>query len=668
MKNIIIGYTANAHHFIRNIYQAIKLTSQAEDDTELKIIAQDIETPGSAAMEALEASNRFDNILIIIEDDLLPHHFDHIITLTTYLKKPYQVIIENLNSNHQPLRKDCIRKLCNNATAVFVTQNHINDILAHHYQVDSDKIAKINYGHWPTPENGRIGSTDNNIAIFVDSDTIENLEIIIRSLPKLRKNRINTSASIFLSGVDQQSHWIHRNRILINRLNLSGIVEWHNIDDYSISHLARNYSMTIFAWSNNNGGNNTFRFETMTAGGALATLSDSFANSELNSDCALIIEPGSIDKINDLIAQWNADLVALGKIKETAKISGETKTWSAVAARINKEIAKAANKMKEADYPQFDILIMPELSVGDKQTIENRLSFTNDNIAGHALLLLNKIVRDSSHPGSFEFRKALRLIKENISNPGIDQEMLFSTVNSLLTISALNDKDKHDLVGSIIEEMAPIVQKDYHLIEFHYHLIKYRHKAFPHLLAKINERADYLADITEESLHSGEKNYLDLIKSVLTIMEGAEITGNRKHWDRAIDLLEEFDKAFFTSTGYKPSTTASPSMMMQIAYLATKCHQKLFSRNWETEYMDKMVMIWNWMYGFNEKNKIYYNSITRSCCFNSETEPDSVSNVNDTLMYWLVQKSLQSAMIESYYKTSSITRVQNIRQTSRISY
>ncbi len=651
MKNLIIGFTSKQNNFLHNITQGIEQNMRTDDTLHSMIIDANSTQPIQTALDAQEFSAYYDNIILVIENDMQDTQLTQLSVLTTYLSKPFSVIFEHLKKSSNPIQKETIANLCKKATVVFSLQNNITDLLTHHYQTESEKIVSLNYGFWPTPEADNSKTALDRMAIICDESTLESLENIIKCLPKLKKGSNKIVADIFLpEELTNDSHWIIRNRILINRLNLNDSVSWNRLTEDSMSSLTSNYGLFFFCWNSTHGGNRTMRYEAMASGGITIGINDLFAEEKFNDGRSIILNRENTFNLAENLSTWLQDSMFMRGIRETAQMAEAANTWVDAGRKIKRNIEVAASSCAQYTYPAYDILTTPLFSNIHRERVSTILAASQNNLTGHELMLLNNAARVNDGVSIPEIAGLLHNLKINIDSLNVFHGSHFLTAHLLLQLSKLNIGGITSLASAVFEQMAPAVKEDYHLIEIHYHLIKFIEKNTPILDFKIKERAAFLMNQIEseqnENIGNTDENTL---KTLVTLLEVAEITRNRTIAEKAASILASLDNNNFSHSAYRPSNAISTDRIMWFSYLLSYCHNQLFASERKEYNITRIDQIWGWIFGFNDKNRIFFNSEFGRCSTNSDaSECFSFSSVNDTLLFWLIQHNVQKSYISTY--------------------
>ncbi len=659
MKTLLIGFSTTSQNYQNNLHQALKTIFNDDATIDYMPYCNELLTPLKIANKTIDTCQNYDNIIIVIEDDVLPHHFNQLTIISAYLKKPYYVIFENLENHQNQDKKNIINNLCNRAQKVFVLQQKVDDVLTHHYQVDTDKIVPLKYGYWPSSVTTH-PDAKNSIAVVVNHATLANLESVIKAIPRLRKINSNLKTHLYITDDSSLgSHLTVRNRILINKLSLRNHIEWHLASNNSLTHLAHRHSMVIFSWSDTNAGNRTLRYEIMASGGVVVSYKDNFAEEQLTDDRAFIINNGSTINLPDTLEHLYSSQLTLNRIKDTARFAGENNTWEKSAAKIVQIIRKNHTTATATQYPQYDILQLQEYTADIDKNISKRIKGRKDNFSAEALMLLNRTLREEFKASSDEMVRHISLIEQKVDRKTAEHKPLFLVAHSLFQISENESHRLNKTISKLFEEMAPYVQNDYHLIELHYHMLRYRQVKTPHQLQRIIERATYMAELAEVNIKDEElKANHNIIKSVLTIIEASFISGDSKLLNRATHLLSLIDKDLFTNSGFKVGTSIPTSELIEFVYFMVICHRHLFIATNNSKHIEKLDYIWNWLYGFNDKNRVYYNSDTGNCNAYGDQQYSATEEVLiDTLLFWLMENNMERAMLHSYHTSINASEI-----------
>lgn len=655
MKNLLIGFPDKPSFYLRNLYRALKLLNTPQEKSKIRFYPPGKHSIHFYMAEAEEINRKYNAVTIFVGDRLPEDRIKVLLVLTTYLNKPFCIIFEELAPPHSPSEKEMLYAICHKARYIFTVQNSTRDTLSHHYQIDAERITPLHYGYWPATESLSNQDVQHRMALYADQKTICNLELLIRAIPKLKKidPLLKVDITTNMKALEP-NHWVTRNKFLINRLNLTKEVTWHAIKNQNISDWAVNHALSVFAWEGGYGGDQCLRFEVMAAGGAVVCLNDTFAQDQLTDQRAFLIGQDDTDALPELLATWYADSKGQKVLKDTAGMAGETQTWLSVAQKIKEKLFILQQMGSQFAPPQFDLSLSPQSKDRYNKLLNNNILTSEIDFTSLALWLLKNL---KNFP--LKSINALELFCDRLKETSISQDQivpdsLFEISHALAQLAKLNIPEMNNLSIKLLESMAPMVQKDYLLIELLYQVTLHRHQPTPNLATKIRERSQFIAltlDPTTEKQTINNK--LNMVKTIATLFEAAELTRDNQIFSQAEGMFQSLSHEMFASGSYKPAAHISNDEIMSFTYWISCCMDFISRTKGSEVALLQIEKVVAWFFGFNDKNRIYYDSHTGLCEIQSESGScPSQQTVRDSFYFWLIQDIYQDAIIRTYHQPS----------------
>ena len=655
MKNLLIGFPDKPSLYLRNLYRALKLLNTPQEKSKIRFYPPGKHSIHFYMLEAEEINRKYNAVTIFVGDRLPEDRIKVLLVLTTYLNKPFCIIFEELATPHSSSEKEMIGAICHKARYIFAVQNSTRDTLSHHYQIDAEKITPLHYGFWPATESQSNLKMQHRIALYADRKTICNLELLIRAIPKLKKAdpllKVDITTNITAS---EPNHWVTRNKFLINRLNLNKEVMWHAIKNQNISDWAVNHALSVFAWEGNYGGDQCLRFEVMAAGGAVVCLNDSFAQDQLTDQQAFLIGQDDTDAISELLANWYADQKGQKVLKDMAGMAGETQTWLTVAQKIKEKLFVLQQMEPQFAAPQFDLSLSPQSKTRYNKLLNNNILTSEIDFTSLALWLLKNL---KNFP--LKSINALELFCDRLKETSISQDQivpdsLFEISHALAQLAKLNFTQMNNLSIKLLESMAPMVQKDYLLIELLYHVTLHRHQPTSNLATKIRERSQFIAQTLDPTMENQTiNNKLNMVKTIATLFEAAELTHDNQLFNQTEGAFQSLSHEMFAAGSYKPAAHISNEEIMSFTYWISCCMDFISRTKGSEAALLQIEKVVAWFFGFNDKNRIYFDSHTGLCEIQSESGScPSQQTVRDSFYFWLIQDIYQDAIIRTYHQPS----------------
>ncbi len=650
MTNLIIGFDSKSPFLTSNLFRALQLVDSQDENTKLKIYPSDQYSCHDIIKEAEKINLKFNSVTIVLNNDLKMEQLKLLTVMIAYLNKPFALLIENLPLPSQAEEKEMIVNICNKAHTVFTAQRHTSDTLAHHYHVETETHIPIQYGYWPSSEPIVNIELQNQMAIYVESDTIENLEHLILALPRLKKINPHLVIDIYTSSdITIESQWLIRNKLLANKLLLKKVITWNILSNQNISDLARRYALSVFTWSAQYGGNPCLRFETMAAGGAVVCLNDMFAQDLPSGMKALLILQNDTNSTADKLISLYSNQALQREIRESAGLAGESYSWLALAKKIKQKLNIIQQLGTQPKTLQYDLMLSPHYNPRYNKEIKKIRSYLESDKISDTLWLLNKI-KEKSELTDISLKLAyLKRIEMQCCQKDVKPDSLFELSFALYQLAKNNESIINTEIANIYEKMAPMVDEDYMLIELLYQLIQYKNSPTPNLINKIKERSNYIAQ-TVAAHHNPTNKNGELIKTAATLFETANLLNDSKINQSASEFRTLIEKAFFSQGGYKPAVHLAPNEIMKFTYWISFCLQNADdSKDTDTTLLLEQMSAW--FFGFNDKNKVYFDSENGFCSIQTRDIKQSTEVlIQESLYFWLFQKNYQKAVIVSYYK------------------
>lgn len=655
MKNLLIGFPDEPTHYLRNLYRALKLLNTPQEKTKIRFYPHGKHPINFYMAEAEEINRRYNAVTIFVGDSIPKSRLKELMVLTTYLNKPFCIIFEELAAPNSPSEKEMIGAICHKARYIYTVQNSTRDTLSHHYQIEAERITPLHYGYWPAIESQPNQDVQHRMSLYADHKTICNLELLIRVIPKLKKAdpllKVDIHTNVPLL---QSNHWIIRNKFLINRLNLTKEVTWHTMKNQSISDWAINHDLSVFAWEDGHGGNQSLRFEVMAAGGAVVCLNDAFAQDQLTDQRAFLIGQDDTDFVAELLSAWYVDQKGQKILKEIAGLAGETQTWLTVAQKIKEKLFVLQQMEPQFAAPQFNLSLSSPCKPIYNKLLNDCLLKSDLSFSSLSLWMLKNLKYNPRRSAIDLFY--VRFEHTPISKIQMNSESLFEMAHAMAQLAKLNIPQMNNISLMALEKIAPMVQEDYLLIELLYHVTLHRNKPTPNLSTKIKEHSQFIAQAVDTVMENQTvNNKLNLVKTIATLFEAAELIRDNLLFSQAESLFQSLENEIFVSGSYKPIAHISSDEIMPFSYWISCCMESLGrSKGYEAPLL-RMEQIVAWFFGFNDKNKIYLDSNTGLCEIQLDGDRGGYSSqqtIRDTIYFWLIQDIYQSAIIRTYHQAS----------------
>lgn len=651
MNHLLIVFSTHTPYLLHNIHRAFKLIGTQDEKIQAKVYRKRSYTPHYLISEAQKISRRFGMVSIIIGEKLDRAQIKDLTVLTANLTTPYCLLIESLAQSWQHQESEMIKSISAKAHSIFTFSGNTTDTLTHHYQIDQVKITRLHYGCWPSTVQTTDMERQNQLALLVDSETIQDLEQVVLSIPRLNKLNPQLHVRIYTSAcIDKESQWMTRNKLLIRKLNLASDISWHELNHENISDLAHRNKLLVFAWHGNYGGNQCLRYELMASGGVVVCLNDSFAQDQLSGPRALLIDPETTQLFSESLSSYYSNAMAHQEIRETSALEKDTMGWLTPAKKIKANWATIQNRTTQMMPPKFDLLLAPRYKASFTMTIKRLISDLEPDKITDVLWLITRNRKKSEISNASLTLKYLNRISNGCCNKNMQQEFLFELSFGLIQLAKNNSGSISKAIALIFEKMAPMVEKDFLPIELLYHQIQYRNRPTQSLKIKIEERSQYLMQILEESIDQNmAKNKMGMLKMTVTLLEAANLINDSQMVQQAIEVLHRLENAIFSTGGYRPAANLDSSEIMPFTYWLSHCHQLIYpSKVQESALLQEQMSAW--FFGFNDKNKIYYNSENGFCCVHTkETTVPTHELLQETLYFWLFQKNYHNTIIRSYH-------------------
>lgn len=658
MRELIIGFPAKHQSCLHNIHKALNLVCSADEAIGIHSISSQSQLQ-SFQREALRIDRTTDTVIIVVGEDLAVEHLKQLMVFSASLEKPFILVFEQVLRYSDPGARLLIAAICQRARYIFTFDNATINMLTHHYQVDGERIIPIQYGCWPATEIEPASHSKNRIALYADSKTITTLEQIIRTIPWLKKVNPNLKIDIYLQDPSLlSSHWIIRNKILINRLNLSSDIAWHTQAKQTISDQSRYYALFIFAWHEGYGGSHCLRYEAMATGGAVVCLEDAFAQEQLTDQRAFIIPLGEAESFSHRLQSWYENLPRQRELKEVAEMTGESHSWLAVAKKIKDKMFVTRQMGNLPNASSFDLEWSPEFKKKYAGILDKLTQSYEPDLEIESLWLLTRLKKDPFSKKELFLPIDLERISNRHLNKMDEHQPFFELTHVLTQLAKLDVPSANASINRLFEKMAPMVHEDYLLIELNYHLTQFMQMQSLNLENKIQERSLYIAQsLLSNTRDKTARNLLFQVKATMTLYEAAQLLLDQEVTNLADRCLSAIEKEVFTSSGYRPTSTIPLEKAVAFSYWISCCYRLQLLSTGLFSAIRRSEQINAWFFGFNDRNKMFFDSSTGLCHVhpNNPHIGCQESCVN-SLYFWLMQMNHQDTAIYAHAQEAWLNR------------